>query len=38
VSLRVYPDHVVIAAEGQIVCEHRRIIDRSHDRLGQLAV
>jgi transposase len=35
VSLRVYPDRVVIAAEGQIVCEHRRIIDRSHDRPGQ---
>ena len=35
VSLRVYPDRVVIAAEGQIVCEHRRVIDRSHDRPGQ---
>jgi hypothetical protein len=35
VSLRVYPDRVVVAAEGQIVCEHRRIIDRSHDRPGQ---
>jgi len=23
------------AAEGQLVCEHRRIIERSHDRLGQ---
>jgi transposase len=35
VSLRVYPDRVVVAAEGLIVCEHRRIIDRSHDRPGQ---
>lgn len=35
VSLRVYPDRVVIAAEGSIVCEHPRIIDRSHDRPGQ---
>jgi transposase len=35
VSLRVYPDRVVIAAEGLIVCEHGRIIDRSHDRPGQ---
>ncbi len=34
-SLRVYPDRVVVAAEGQIVCEHRRVIDRSHDRPGQ---
>jgi transposase len=35
VSLRVYPDRVVVAAEGQILCEHRRVIDRSHDRPGQ---
>src|SRR6218665_3915961 len=35
VSLRVYPDRVVVAAEGQIVCEHRRVIYRSHDRPGQ---
>lgn len=30
VSLRVYPDRLVVAAEGQIVCEHRRVIQRSH--------
>jgi len=30
VSLRVYPDRIVIAAEGQILCEHVRIIERSH--------
>ncbi|MDY6949562.1 MAG: IS21 family transposase [Pseudomonadota bacterium] len=35
VSLRVYPDRVVVAAEGQVICEHRRVIDRSHDRPGQ---
>jgi hypothetical protein len=35
VSLRVYPDRVMVAAEGQIVCEHRRVIDRSHDRPGK---
>jgi transposase len=35
VSLRVYPDRIVIVAEGQIVCEHRRVIERSHSRHGQ---
>lgn len=30
VSLRVYPERIVIAAEGQHLCEHRRIIERSH--------
>ncbi len=30
VSLRIYPDRLVIAAEGQIVCEHHRVIERSH--------
>jgi hypothetical protein len=35
VSLRVYPERIVIAAERQLICEHRRIIERSHDRLGQ---
>ena len=34
-SLRVYPERIVVAAEGQIICEHRRVIDRSHDRPGQ---
>lgn len=32
VSLRVYPERIVVAAEGQIICEHRRIFARSHDR------
>jgi transposase len=35
VSLRVYPDRVVVAAEGRVLCEHRRIIDRSHDQPGK---
>ena len=35
VSLRVYPDRLVIAAEGQIVCEHPRLIDRSHHKPGR---
>ncbi|QXX73780.1 hypothetical protein MHY1_p00180 (plasmid) [Methylovirgula sp. HY1] len=35
VSLRVYPEKIVVAAEGQLICEHRRIIDRSHDGPGQ---
>ncbi|MDP9125842.1 MAG: IS21 family transposase [Pseudomonadota bacterium] len=35
VSLRVYADRLVVAAEGQLVCEHRRIIDRRHDTAGQ---
>jgi len=35
VSLRVYAARLVVAAEGQIVCEHARIIDRRHDTAGQ---
>lgn len=35
VSLRVYPDRLVVAAEGQILCEHQRIIDRSHHGPGR---
>ena len=34
VSLRVYADRLVIAAEGRVVCEHTRIIDRRHDGTG----
>ena len=30
VSLRVYPDRLVVAAEGKILCEHIRLIERSH--------
>jgi hypothetical protein len=25
VSLRVYPERIVVVAEGKIVCEHRRV-------------
>ena len=32
VGLRVYPDRVVVAAEGRVVCEHPRVFARSHDR------
>jgi hypothetical protein len=32
VSVRVYPERIVVAAEGQIICEHRRVFARSHDR------
>ena len=35
VSLRIYPDRIVIAAEGQILCEHARIIERSHHLPGR---
>lgn len=35
VSLRIYPDRIVIAAEGQILCEHGRIIERSHHLPGR---
>jgi hypothetical protein len=32
VSVRVYPERIVVAAEGQIVCEHRRVFARSHEQ------
>lgn len=35
VSVRVYPERIVVAGEGKILCEHRRIIDRSHDLPGR---
>ena len=35
VSLRIYPDRIVVAAEGQILCEHPRIIERSHHLSGR---
>lgn len=30
VSLRVYPDRLVVAAEGKVLCQHARVIQRSH--------
>jgi hypothetical protein len=35
VSLRIYPERVVIAAEGQVLCKHTRIIERSHHLAGR---
>jgi hypothetical protein len=35
VSLRVYPERIVIAAEGGILCEHARLIDRAHHLPGR---
>lgn len=35
VSLRIYPSRIAIAAEGQILCEHPRIIDRAHHLPGR---
>ena len=30
VSLRIYPERIVVAAEGKILCEHERLIQRGH--------
>jgi len=35
VSLRVYPERIVVAAEGQVLCEHPRVIARSHHGPGR---
>ncbi len=35
VSLRIYPDRLVVVAEGQVVCEHARVVERSHDVPGR---
>jgi transposase len=35
VSLRIYPDRLVVVAEGQVVCEHARVVERSHDIPGR---
>ena len=35
VSLRVYADRLVVCAEGQVICEHQRIIERNHHSSGQ---
>ena len=35
VSLRIYPKKIVIVAEGQILCEHDRVIARSHRLPGR---
>ena len=28
----MYPERIVVVAEGQVICEHRRVFTRSHDR------
>ena len=32
--MRVYAERIVVAAEGQLLCEHPRVIDRRHDSTG----
>ena len=36
IKLYVYPEHLVIVAQGQRVCTHERIIDRSHKKPGRV--
>lgn len=36
VSLRIYPDRLVIVAEGHVICTHERIIERSHRQPGRI--
>jgi len=36
VSLHIYPIRLVIVAEGHVVCEHQRIIERSHRHPGRV--
>jgi hypothetical protein len=35
VGIRVHPERIVAAAEGKILCEHARIIERSHHSPGR---
>ena len=36
VSLHIYPERLVIVAEGRAVCEHLRIIERPHRQPGRV--
>jgi len=36
VSLHIYPERLVIVAEGQVICTHQRIIERSHRQPGRV--
>tara|TARA_R110002072_G_scaffold47077_1_gene130104 strand:- start:1065 stop:1853 length:789 start_codon:yes stop_codon:yes gene_type:complete len=36
VSLHIYPEQLVIVAEGAVVCTHERIIERSHRQPGRV--
>jgi hypothetical protein len=38
VSVRVYPERILVVAEGQVVCEHRRVFARSHERKSTTTV
>ena len=38
VSVRVYPERIVVAAEGRIIYEHRRVFARSHQRKSTTTV
>src|SRR6202167_947793 len=38
VSVRVYPERIVVAAEGQVVCDRRRVFARSHQRKSTTTV
>ena len=35
VSMRVYPERIVVAKERQILCEHQRIIERWRHQPGR---
>ena len=35
-ALHIYPERLVIVAEGHVVCTHERIIDRSHRQPGRV--
>jgi len=35
VSLRIYPDRIIVVAEGHVLCGHTRIIERSHHLPGR---
>lgn len=36
VSLHIYPERLVIVAEGHVICTHERIIERSHRQPGRV--
>ena len=38
VSVRVHPERIVVAAEGQVVRDHRRVFARSHQRKSTTTV
>jgi len=36
VSLHIYPEKLVVVTEGQVICTHQRIIERSHRLPGRV--